>query len=175
MCSAKEAASAPLIMCVISSSITRRLSSRSVVPACWDTSRRRPSETALCGWGLDQSSLKLSLTELWRHPVLLTSDHHGLLTFPMLVHGNALFCMSDLLEDHAIFRFSLAGAMVPLDNVTVRRAGLHITDNRDGKTRSIALFSQSLASHAVYAAPSFGMLEIGRRSKRCVNSSEPAP
>jgi hypothetical protein len=123
------------------------------------------AEPALSGWGLDRSSLKVSLAELWRHPVLLTSDHHGLLTFPMLVHGNALFCMSDLLEDRAIYRFSLAGAMVPLDNVTVRRAGLHVTDSRSGKTRSIALFRQRLASHAVYAAPPFRMREIGAAIK----------
>jgi hypothetical protein len=68
--------------------------------------------------------------------------------------------MPDLLEERAIFRFSLAGAMVPLDNVTIRRSGLHVTDRRVGKTRSIALFPQRLENHAVYAAPSFGMLEI---------------
>ena len=118
------------------------------------------AEPVLYGWGLERSSLEASLAELWRHPVLLTSDHHSLLTFPLLVHGNALFCMPDLLEDQAMFRFSLAGAMVPLDNVTIRRSGLHVTDSRDGKTRSIALFPQRLESQAVYAAPSFGMLEI---------------
>ena len=118
------------------------------------------AEPALSGWGLERNSLDTSLAELWQHPVLLTSDHHALLTFPLLVHGNALFCMPDLLEDRAMFRFSLAGAMVPLDNVTVRRSGLHVTDSRGGKTRSIALFPQRLESHAVYAAPPFDMLEI---------------
>jgi hypothetical protein len=138
------------------------------LPAAIFTKRRsrllgqlaQAAEHALSGWGLERSSLDASLAALSQHPVLLTSDHHSLLTFPLLVHGNALFCMPDLLEDRAIFRFSLAGAMVPLDNVTVRRSGLHVTDCKNGKTRSIALFPKRTASQAVYATPQFGMFEI---------------
>lgn len=93
-----------------------------------------------------------------RVPVVLTSDHHGILAHPILVNGNILFALSGLLGEEETIIPIFGDGNVPLDNATYPR-GIFLTE--ESERGHVPLFSGKKHQHTrVCVAPPFDVERV---------------
>jgi len=125
----------------------------------------RAVEPAVRGFGGDVPPGWLD--DLVERPVVLTSDHHAIQTFPLLLHGNLLFCLPELLANRDVARVTLAGAFIPMSNRAIGRGGVFFTGAR-GELHRLPLFSARWEDTPVCAVPAMTTGELHQAWQRAL-------
>ncbi len=99
-------------------------------------------------------------------PVVSTGDHHGILSFPLFVHSNLMFCLDSLISETPDSRVLLATGNIPLMNFTFPR-GITLTEpNAKGRPTTIPMFPYKMERTWVYGAPAYGEDAVEKAADR---------